>query len=909
MKPIRWRLIFVTVLTLLAVYAVSPTLIYFMQPVEVRVNEEAFKSKVPSWLPSDHVKLGLDLQGGVQLILGVNTTDAISNKLGRIAVELSRWALDNDLGVETAYVGRDGKQVKVQLKSEQNRDDFHMAFVREFPILSKQGVDDQLLVYGIKDSELDRIRDSALKQAEKVIRTRVDAWGVSEPMINRRGDGSILVQLPGFRDPEKAKALLGRTAILNFKIVDDEFKGFDELRGKVPEGIRVAQGSGQLAFVGEDREELEQFLQPHVPEDRQLLFQRELLGDGSKARYRFTSFVVHAATSLVGDDILDANFNPQAGIERQPSVSLKLTALGGKRFAEVTGANVGKRLGIELDGLMMSAPVIKTKISGGEASIELGNSGSYSKTVEEGTELALILKSGAVPATITVLQQRTVGATLGPELANQGLRGIALGLILVLIFMLVYYRRPGMIACVALMLNGLFLLAVMAGFGFALTLPGIAGFVLTLGMAVDANVLINERIRQEVREGKHPRVGVQTGFKKVFWTIVDANVTTLIAALVLLETNPSGPIRGFAVTLMIGLIVSLFTSLYCSHLLFDIALLKVADKKLRKWLGVAVKGGAKKHEPKFHFDFLKSGKGATIGFAAIGLAALLMTSVKGLNFGVDFAGGTEVQLGFASDVEPDVIRDIAEKQDLDGFSIQALGTGGRQYLLRYDEGADDSEGKSARASETFLNFKTALLEDLAANKPDIQSVDFVGPQIGKELRNRGIISVLYAIVAVLLYIALRFDMRFAPGAVVKMFMDIFVMLGFYAFFGASFDLVAVAAFLTVVGYSVNDTIVIYDRIRENLGQNARRSLRENINFSLNETLSRTINTSLTTVAALVGILAFGTGNIWTFAMAMAIGVVVATFSSTFVASSFVLWLEGWRKKRGVSGRGKSAARA
>lgn len=903
MKPLRWRATVVAILTLLAAYAVAPTLIYFSQPLEVRNDEEAFKAKLPKFLPEDHIKLGLDLQGGVMLVLGVSTDDAIANRLGRTSVELTRWAKDNELSVETAYVEKGKDRLVVLLAEGQDPGDFNEKFGQQFPLLVKDTREERKLSYVYRSNELDRIKKSALEQAERVVRSRVDAWGVSEPMINRRADGSILVQLPGFRDPSKAKELLGRTAQLEFKIVDDKFTGFEKVTAPLPEGITQSNNGGQVSFVSEDREALTALLSPHVPSDRLLLFARRQIGDGSLARYSWTSYVVFAASELLGHDISDAQFIQAAGLDQQPMVSLKLTATGGKRFADLTGANVGKRLAIVLDNVIESAPVIQTKITGGNAQITLGGNGRpYQEIIDDGNELALVLKSGAIPATITVLEQRQVGASLGPELANQGIKGILFGLAFVLIFMLIYYRRPGAIACLALTLNGLFLLAVMAGFGFALTLPGIAGFVLTLGMAVDANVLINERIRQEVREGKHPRLSVQVGFKKVFWTIIDANVTTLIAALVLLETNPSGPIRGFAVTLMIGLIVSLFTSLYVSHVFFDLAVSRVHDKKLKAWLGGERKGRS------FHFNFLRLGRPATLVFGLLSVFILGVTASRGLNFGVDFAGGTELTIGFGVPVEAEEIRKLEQLEKIQNMSLQALGQTKKQYLVRYDENRSESGVDEAEASETFIAFKSALTENLKQYEPEILQADFVGPQVGKELRNRGIISVFWAILAVLLYIALRFDMRFAPGAIVKMFLDIFIMLGFYSVFWASFDLVAVAAFLTVVGYSVNDTIVIYDRIRENLIDHPRRSLRENINFALNETLSRTINTSLTTVVSLVGILIFGTGQIWNFAMAMSIGVVVATISSALVASSFVLWLENWRKHKGTSKK-TSPARA
>jgi preprotein translocase SecF subunit len=341
------------------------------------------------------------------------------------------------------------------------------------------------------------------------------------------------------------------------------------------------------------------------------------------------------------------------------------------------------------------------------------------------------------------------------------------------------------------------------------------------------------------------------------------------------------------------------------------AIPRVSDKNLKAWLGGGNKGPA---DPSRYFNFLKLSK-VSVGVAVLFSLIVLGTAmVRGINFGVDFAGGTEVSLRFTQDVESEELEKIAQESHLEGVSLQALDGGKKQYLLRYElskaaaataEASENAEGAAAQAavaslatgSELFEHFKEQLFKSLEDKGPEILQVDYVGPQVGKELRLQGILSVLYAILAVVLYIAFRFDMRFSPGAMIKMFLDVFIMMGFYVFLGISFDLVAVAAFLTVVGYSVNDTIVIYDRIRENMHNHPRRTLADNINMSINETLSRSINTSMTIVLSLVGILIFGTGQIWNFAMAMTIGVIVATISSIFIASSFVLWIEYWRKSR------------
>jgi protein-export membrane protein SecD/preprotein translocase SecF subunit len=899
MKQQRWRMIFVAALSIWAVYLTAPSIFYFSTPKEVRNDDEKLRERIPSFLPIKHVKLGLDLQGGVQLVLGVNTDGAVDNKLSRIGTEVIRFAEEKKLGVEKAYVVSGQQKLRIEFAESQDVGEFKVLFNEEYSGLEQVDRDGSKVDFAYDDDQITRIKKSAIEQAERVIRNRVDKWGVAEPVINRRqADNSILVQLPGFSDTSKAKELLGRTAQLRFHIVDDEFTGFDTLAGKEPEGI-VSANHGQPAWSTECgisdgcNDKLLEFLgQVKMPDDRRLYLQREVLAAGKK--YKFTSYVVDAATGVGGDDIIDAFVSQdQSGLDNRPVVSMQFTGPGGKRFGDITGDNVGKRLGIVLDDEMVSAPNIDEKIPSGRAIIRLG-SGNYNTAYEEAQDLALVLKSGALPATIQVLEERQVGASLGPELADQGVKGLLLGLGLVLIFMLFYYRRPGIIACTALIMNALFLLAIMAGFGFALTLPGLAGFILTLGMAVDANVLINERIRQEMREGKNARKAVESGFAKVFWTIIDANVTTLIAALVLLETNSSGPIRGFAVTLMIGLLVSMFTSLYCSKLLFNIALAgKATDAAVRKWLG----GDSASEKKYFNVNFLKYGKPAAVIGIGLTVAVLAVGGIRGINWGVDFAGGTEIMLGFGEDTSGDQIRETGSKVGIKAMTLQALEGSQRKYLVRFGESGD---GKSSAANEEALrvqDFKSQVEKDLASQKPEFLQIDFVGPQIGKELRNQGVMSVIYAIIGVLLYIGLRFDMRFGPGAVIKMVQDVFIMFGFYIFFWRSFDLTSVAAFMTVVGYSVNDTIVIYDRIRENLTLHAKRSMFDNINTSLNETLSRTINTSITTVVALVGILLFCSGQIWNFAMAMTIGVIAATLSSQFLASSFILWSERWKKAR------------
>jgi protein-export membrane protein SecD/preprotein translocase SecF subunit len=913
MSSLRWRLWFIAALSIASIYVLIPTYIYMSQPADLRNDQDYMAKKIPGFLPKGHLNLGLDLQGGVQLVLGVNLSQAVENRLARIATDISHWSEGKEaaLGVKSAYVVKDQSTLRIELTDPQKLDELNTTVKKNYITLERVKTEGSTADFVFKADQIQTIKSSALEQAERVVRSRVDKWGVTEPIINRRADGSILAQLPGFKDPAKAKELLGRTAQLKFKIVDDEFKGFDAIVSKLPPEITVDRSSGSVALVSEDRQKIIEVTKGLLPADRELVFGRQLLAGNTKQQ--FYSYVVKAATEITGDDVLDAMVTMDSnGFENKPAVALRFTALGGKRFEETTGANVRKRMAIILDDVVESAPVINQKIAGGSASISMGGGRSYDDIVKDATELSMVLKSGALPATITILEQRQVGASLGPELAQKGIQGVLVGLAFVFAFMLLYYRRPGVIACVALVLNGLFLLASMSMFGFALTLPGIAGFVLSLGMAVDANVLINERIRQELREGRNARSALDNGFKRVFWTVIDSHVTALLASFILLGTNTSGPIRGFAVTLAIGLILSLFTSLYCSHAFFDWAMKNQVDsRKVFAWLG----GENAAKDRHFNFNFLRWDAIVTASAILISVVVIATAFHKGFNWSVDFVGGTEVEVAFNSSVSPDQLRAAAEKAGIHDLSIQALKGGDKEFLLRFEEAKHEEtkdmtlaqqDAAHASGGARINRLQDTIRNQLSGLNPQFSRVDYVGPQVGQEMRNQGFISMFYAILGIMIYLGFRFDFRFGSGAVLKLIPDTCGMLAFYLIFWKSFDLTAVAALLTGIGYSVNDVIVVFDRIRENmhLPGGERRSFAELINASINESLTRTINTSVVTNLSLVGIIIFGPESIRNFALAMTVGIVGATFSTNFIGSGYLLWIDHLLKKRGTA---KSAA--
>lgn len=907
MKSIRWRMMFIAALTVFSIYILIPTGIYMSEPADLRNDQEHMNKVLPKWLPSGHLNLGLDLQGGVQLVLGVNLTQAVENRLARIGTDIGHWAEQKSKisGVKTAYVVKGETKLRVETESGADTAAIVKAIDSDYPSLQKVDSQGTFLDFVFRGDQIQTIKDGALEQAERVVRSRVDKWGVTEPIINRRSDGSIIAQLPGFKDPEKAKELLGRTAQLKFKIVDDDFRGFESLAGKLPPEVQLDRVNG-MSLVSENRQKILELTKDLIPVDREVLFGEESSQNGKPI---FRTYVVKAATEITGDDVMDAMASTnQDGVAQTPIVSLRFTTIGGKRFEDVTGANVRKRMAIVLDDIVESAPVINGKIGGGNAMITLGDGRDFEGKIKEAQELAMVLKSGALPATITILEQRQVGASLGPELGKKGIMGVIVGLLCVFAFMILYYRRPGIIACFALVLNGIFMLAAMSMFGFALTLPGIAGFVLSLGMAVDANVLINERIRDELRAGRSPRSALDNGFKRVFWTVIDSHVTALLAAFILLGTNTSGPIRGFAVTLAIGLVLSLWTALYCSHVFFDLALSGQTDSsRIFAWLG----GERASKARGFNFNFLRYDVAATTIAVILSATVIGAGIVRGFNWSIDFIGGTEVEVGFNEDVSPDQLRAAAEKADIHDLSIQSLAGGGKEYLLRFEDKkvgqgeltAAEKDAAHASGGAKVNKLQDTIRKELASSGPSIKRVDYVGPQIGKEMRNQGFVSMAYAIFGIMIYLAFRFDFRFGSGAVIKLIPDVCAMLAFYFLFWKSFDLTAIAALLTGIGYSVNDTIVVFDRIREHMETDGGKPFAEQINKSLNECFVRTINTSVTTNLSLVGIIIFGPDSIRNFAIAMSVAIIGATLTTNFVGSTYLLWIDRFLKTRSERSRG------
>ncbi len=590
-----WRVALIAAVALFSIYQLVPSWFYFKLPPGERLGP-AYEESVPKWAPSArrHLNLGLDLQGGIHLAMGVDVDRAVKAKVARRADEIAEYLKEKGVPVESAKPVGDGRVIELKT-AEAARAEKTVLDQYNSEMYAPSGAPQGAIWLAFKGKVLQDFQAKAVEQAEKTIRNRVDKWGVSEPDIKRKSNNQIQIQLPGFKDPEKAKELLGRTAQLEFKITDDESPLVDPVRSelaacpsseagfKMPlptEGCWSVEtvelpsgGTRQVTFLAaNNRIELDAAVQKHVSakldHDHEVGVGEGTVGQGPVRERYYRTYLLHAKTELTGDYIADA----RAAVDNsqgagKPVVVFTMSPEGGRLMEKLTTNNLRRRMATVLDGKVETAPYIQGKIST-NGQITLGSGRPYQQMYEEANDIALVLKAGALPAPVTIFEERTVGATLGPELIKKGTTAALIGLLLVVLFMIAYYRATGLIADVALALNGLLVLAIMAIIGTTLTLPGIAGFVLTLGMAVDANVLINERIREELRAGRSVRQAVDQGYDKVFWTIVDAHVTTLVAGVVLMQYG-SGPVRGFAVTLIIGLIASMFTSIVVTRAIMD----------------------------------------------------------------------------------------------------------------------------------------------------------------------------------------------------------------------------------------------------------------------------------------------------------------------------------------------------
>jgi SecD/SecF fusion protein len=700
------------------------------------------------------------------------------------------------------------------------------------------GVDTSKVTEGTNAITADK--KAVLEQAIEVLRSRVDKFGVAEPILQPQGENRILIQLPGLSESEieSARRQIEKPAFLEFRLVHPES---DQL---LSQGL-TAPGYEKLYETRKD------------PKTGQVTSRPYLVRKG--AEKGLTGKYVQRAT---------VSRDPMSNM---PEILLRFNNEGAELFGQITEKNVGRFLGIVLDGELKSAPVIKGPIRGGNASISGGMI-----DIKEAFELANVLEN-PLEAPVHIEEQRGVGPSLGADSIRSGVKSAIIGVIAVAVFMLVYYFWAGLIANFALVLNIIILLGVLCSIGTTLTLPGIAGVVLTVGMAVDANVLIYERIREELAAGKSLRGAISAGYGKAFGTIFDSNLTTLISSVILIFLG-TGPVKGFGVTLTIGVTVSMFTALVVTRLIFDWML----SRDMLKGLPMLhiIKGA--------HFDFMKW---AVPAFVASWLL-IIAGNGYGLSrgkamMGVDFAGGAMVRLSSPQAVDVAKVRKIVE----DGKFGEATITRFQGESL---QGVQVTVGTQQGEKPEITGNR--LEQELMAKMPEAKfgrlGVESVGASVGSEILRSALIASLLAMFGILVYVAIRYEFSFAVGAVVAIIHDILMTLGWFALSGREFSAPIVAAVLTIIGFSINDTIVIFDRIREDLKLGIRGTFREVMNQALNQTLSRTIITSGTVFLATLSLYLFGGGVINDFAFTFLVGILTGTYSSIYIASALVLW---WHK--------------
>ncbi|MBY5988356.1 protein translocase subunit SecD [Roseovarius atlanticus] len=797
----------------------------------------------PDWLPSGLVNLGLDLRGGAHLLAEVQVEDVYEARIEAMWPEIRDLLREErDRVGPIRLQDTDAPELRVRLVENADEAEYAASLVRGLarPVASVTGagqndiavnVEGDAIVVTLSEAERQASDEQTVRTAREIIERRINEMGTREPTIQRQGADRILIQVPGVGSAAELKDIIGTTAQLTFQPVVSRTTNGNETPG----------GGNEIL--------------PSVDEEG-------------------VFYILERAPVVTGEQLVDAQ--PDFDQNGRPAVSFRFNPTGARQFGDYTAENIGNPFAIVLDNEVISAPVIQGHIPGGTGII----TGQF--TVDESTNLAVLLRAGALPAELNFLEERTIGPELGADSIEAGQIACIVAFALVLVFMWASYGVFGLFANIALVINVGLMFGLLSLIGATLTLPGIAGIVLTIGMAVDANVLVFERIREEMKTAKGASRAIQLGYERALSAITDANITTFITALILYAMG-SGPVRGFAITLGLGIITSVFTAIFVTRL---IAVMWFERKRPK----TVLQGRSLKLVPTFtNWDFFKRWKlslGLSGFLIVIALGSFLL---QGLNYGIDFRGGTTIRTQSTETVDVGQYRDAIAPLELGDISITEVfdptfGPDRNVTMIRI-QAQDDQE---AVTQDTIAAVEGALQEAV----PDITftSVESVGPKVSGELIQTAVIAVLLAIAAVLIYIWLRFEWQFALGAVIALVHDVVLTIGIFSEVQIQFDLAIIAALLTIVGYSLNDTVVVFDRVRENLRKYKKKPLKEVLNISINETLSRTMMTSVTTLLALLALFALGGDVIRGFVFAMIWGVVVGTYSSIFVASTVLMWL-------------------
>jgi SecD/SecF fusion protein len=790
----------------------------------------------PNFLPHDGMTLGLDLQGGSYLLLQVNRESIITERLKELRRD-ARQLLAGTNGIGN-IITTDADGITVELTDATQKEAARTALqtlqqniggtagIGGTPELEFGEAADGKLTVKLTPNGVTERMSSLIAQSMEVIRKRVDEVGTTEPIIQRQGQDRVLVQVPGYDDSSRLKELISKTARLTFHLVHPTMSAAQAESAGVPAGY--------------------------------------FLVDSAEGDYKE---LLNENVELGGESLTNAQpaFDQQTG---RSVVSFSFDTRGAIIFGEITSKNVGKRFAIVLDNQVITAPTIQQAITGGSGQI----TGSF--TPQSANDLAVLLRAGALPATLDVVEERSVGASLGADSIRAGVTAGIVAAILVVTFMVVAYGLFGLFADVSLVINILLIVASLSLLGSTLTLPGIAGIVLTIGVAVDANVLIYERIREELKAGKSILAAIDAGFKRAWGTIIDSHLTQLIAAIVLYFLG-SGPVQGFAVTLALGILTSLFTSYTVTLYFVGLWYRLRRPKTLKIQYFRFIPDGTK-------IPFMKISRFAIIFSIVISLGAIGAAFTKGFNLGIDFIGGSAIEVQYTGSGVPDAgtIRTALDELGLGDVEVQQFGPA-TDYLVRIQlQPGGDAEQQVA---------VTKVTETLAEVEYAVRRTEAVSGTVSGELTTKGVIAVLVAMGAILIYVWFRFEWQFALAAITTTAHDVIMTIGLYSVFGIEFNITSIAAVLTLVGLSLNETVVISDRVRENLRKYKKMSLPELIDLSINQTIVRTSLTQFTVLLALFPLVFFGGEAIRGFTIAMTFGSIFGMYSSVFIGGPILIY--------------------
>jgi SecD/SecF fusion protein len=812
------------------------------------------RASLPSWV--HQVSLGLDLRGGSYLLLEVDTAAVAKERVESLADAARTRLRTANIGYSALTADPANRRMSFRVR-EVAQAPAAAAALRELanqiptgpgtttPDIEVTTAPDGTVAATLTEVGLRAKASGAVEQSIEIVRRRIDQTGVAEALIARQGQNRILVQLPGIEDPARIKALLGKTARMTFHLLDE---GANLAAATPPPGVMFLTG---------DRN----------PQER---------------------FAVRRRVEVDGANLTDARAG-QDSRNAEWVVNFQFDSVGSRRFAEVTRQNVGRPFAIVLDEKVITAPNIREPITGGRGQI----SGSF--TAASANDLAVLLRAGALPAPLTVVEERSVGPELGADAIRAGMLALAAGTLFVFLYMGLAYGLFGWMADIALFINIVLMIGALSVLEATLTLPGIAGIVLTLGTALDANILINERIREETRNGRTPVAALEAGFTKASGTIMDSNLTNLIAMACLFSFG-SGPVKGFAVTVAIGTIVQMWTATTLVRLFVSWWYRWKRPQKLpvfldgrglmerlaRPWLRLV--------PDDTRFPFMNGRYAGLIFSAVLSTASVVLAFTPGLEKGIDFKGGILMEVRTPGPADLGALRGAVSALDVGEVGIQQFGDAS-SVMIRLPTQGDEA------GTQVAVNRVRGALEQVAPGARILRT-DAVGNRVSDELFQGGMIALAISLAAMLLYIWLRFEWQFGFGAIATLILDTTKVVGFLAVTRIEFSLTTVAAILTIIGFSANDKVVVYDRMRENLRRYKTMPLRELIDRSINETLNRTLGTSMTLFLSALPLALFGGDALSGFAWCMLFGIVVSASSSIFIAAPILLFLGENRLRRG-----------